>query len=433
MKLLGFNITKDIVNVDKENKKHISTQIEQRQKFRTREDIRKLELAIETAQNLVSYDREDLNRIYRRVLDDPMITSQWNTRKLKTQDKEFRILVNDEVDEELTKLFEAGWFIDYMDAMLDSKLWGFTLVEFGAIEDEKFIPYSIKIDERLLYFDAVTVIDRDYVKPELGIVTKQPGDSTGLSFYDDEFNEWLVFEGKTYSHGLLTQMAKYLLFKMNVLGNWSEWAEVFGMDTIIGKTDKQGNDRNVFRRALQNLGSMRNGLFGENDEIEYVGTTRQDAYKVYQELAKYVDEQISKLIFGQDVVSNNTGKVVGTVGENIANLYGDSDAKFMQRNINDKLIPLMIDLGFKGLENAVFEWDTTEAMTLGQKVEQDLNISQMGFRLDQDYIEKTYSVKLDEENPIKEQVLPPIQNHKPIRNIKNDLNKFLGLDVSNNK
>jgi hypothetical protein len=436
MKILGLDISigKDkIVNAEepkKKNRRPISSETEQRQKFRTREDIRKLELAIDQFNNLVNYDREDLHQIYRRNLEDPMLWSQWSTRLLKTKDKEFKVKVNDEENEDATRVFESGWFLDYIDAILNSKLWGFSLIQFGAISDNSFIPYKVKntYNNNFLMMDAVTEVDRDYVKPELAIVTNMPGDSTGIDFMDPKYSDWLIFEGKAHSTGLFTQMSKYLLFKDNVLGNWSEWAEIFGMDAIIGKTDTQDPvERNKFTKALMDLGSRMISVFDTDDDVEYIGSTRTDAFKVYQELAKYVDEQISKLIFGQDVVSNNTGKVVGNVGENIANLYGDSDAKFVARNVNEKLIPMMINLGFKGLDNAIFEWDNTETLSLIERSKIDLDVSYMGFNPDPDYIEKTYGIELDKTEP--KRVAPLGQESGAVNNMRDELKKFYGKDV----
>ena len=90
--------------------------------------------------------------------------------QIKSLDKEFRLTVNGEENEEATEIFEAGWFMEYMRLMLDAKLFGFTLVEFGAIEDNKFVKW--RTDDGLIR-DAVQLIDRDHVKPELGIVTEQ--------------------------------------------------------------------------------------------------------------------------------------------------------------------------------------------------------------------------------------------------------------------
>jgi phage gp29-like protein len=380
------------------------TYILDQQKFRTREDLRKLRVAIDNAGNPINYNREDLHRIYRECMRDSELQSQWESRKMKTKEKEFRIVSSPGAKEEnkdQSQLLRTEWFIDWVDAALDSRLWGFTPIEFGPVVDNKFVPYEVNGK----YYDAINVLDRDNVKPELGIITSMPGQSTGISFSDPTYTQNLMFIGRINGEplqkwGIMYSLVKILMFKDNCLGNWSEWAEVFGMDKRIGKTDADGEDRRKFIEAIKSLGSNAYGVFTKNDEIEFMGVSRQDAYKVYHEFVKYVDEKTAKRVWGQDVVNNNTGRVVGTVGENVANMYGDNDAKFIERLVNDRLIPKMQALGIP--ITGIFEWDTTEKLSLKDKSEVDERISKMGFEIDETYIMDTYGV------PVKKKELPEI-------------------------
>ncbi len=179
------------------------------------------------------------------------------------------------------------------------------------------------------------------MKPEFGLVVQTYGNNTGIGFSDPEFSDYLMFIGQTHDFGILFKLARIVLYKQNALGNWSEWIEVFGMDKRVGYTRSQDADRRMFMKALRDLGSNSYGVFNETDKIEYIGSARTDAYKVYQEFLKDANAEISKVIFGQDVVSNNTGRVVGTTGENVSNMYGDTDARDIEEWVNDKLIPFV--------------------------------------------------------------------------------------------
>jgi len=361
------------------------------QKLRTRQDLFKLRVAVDQAESTSNPDRELLHDIYRDIILDPNLSSQWESRKMKTKEKQFKMVNKQgEEDKEVTMIFEASWFLDFIDAALDSKLWGFSLIEFGTVDKNRFNPYSVNGKQ----YDAVTCIDRDNVKPELRLITPTPHAMTGLSFEDPEVKDYLLFVGKYRGFGILHQAAKYILFKDNALGNWSEWAEVFGMDKRIGYTASQGPQREAFLRAIRDIGANAYGVFTERDKVEYLGTQRTDAYGVYNELVKLIDEQISKLIFGQDVVTNNTGKVVGSVGENISNMYGDNDARFIKHLVNDKLIPLMENLGFnfKGL---TFDWDVSEKLSLAERAAIDLQIFQMGKTHSDEYINTTYGTQVE--------------------------------------
>jgi phage gp29-like protein len=392
------------------------------QTFRTQQDLLKLRIAVDDAENVQSYNRELLHDIYRDIVLDPNLSSQWNSRKMKTKEKPFKV-VNAEGDEDkdLTEVLEQPWFFDFIDAALDSMQWGFTLIEFGQFDKARgrFLPYQVESPEYKSYkqYPAINVIERDHVKPEFGLVVHLAGDITGISIYDPRYADYLMMIGKPCDYGWLSSAAKYILFKNNCLGNWSEWAEVFGMDVRIGKTDSQGNDRTAFMKAIRDIGSNAYGVFKTNDEIEFAGTSRTDAYGVYKELINYIDEQSSKLIFGQDVVNNNVGRVVGTVGENVADMYGASDARFIQAIVNDRLFPLMEKLGYPWGDSK-FMFDNTEKLTMAEKIVIDEKLGLMGYEHPVDYINSTYGVEVEKKEipePLKEipggaprKQLPPI-------------------------
>lgn len=371
------------------------------QKFRTLQDLLKLRVAIDVAENIKTYDRWLLHDIFRDVILDPNLTSNWESRKMKTKERPFKICkVGDDKMKDQTELTDvlqsAPWFFDFIDAVLDSKLWGFSLIEFGPLlPTGMFLPYQV--NGKL--YPAINCIDRDNVKPELGIITQVSGDITGVSMSDPRYADYLMFVGQYRGFGLLHKLAKYILFKDNCLGNWSEWAEVFGMDMRIGKTATQGNQRTEFIRALRDLGANSYGVFQPQDEVEFTGTRKTDAYKVYHEMVVYIDEQVSKITNGQDVVNNNTGKVVGTVGENIANMYGLADSKYFASIVNQRLFPLMGNLGCTLFDGYRFVWDLSEKLPLAERAKIDKLIADMGFDHAEEYINSTYGTEVSKKPP----------------------------------
>lgn len=394
------------------------------QKLRTRQDLLKLRIAVDSAENRINYDRELLHNIFREIIKDANLSANWQSRKMKVLEKPFKVCnAAGEENEELTAILEAPWFFEWMEAALDSKLWGFSMIEFGPLDTAtgNFLPYKIKssYSNAITFYNAITVIDRDNVKPELGIITSTPGQSTGIHFDDPKYSAYLMFVGDFRSHGILGDVAKYILFKDNALSNWSEWAEVFGMDKRIGYTAASGEDRKNFIKALRDIGSNAYGVFAERDKIEYLGTQRTDAFRVYHEFAKYIDEQVAKRIFGQDVVTNNTGRVVGTVGENIANMYGDNDARFIKSLVNTRLFPLMKNLGFNAWDGHYFKWDTTEKLSLKDRAEVDYKISQMGKEHSDDYINNTYGTEVVQKEVI--DINNPANVNERLKNMYTDI------------
>ncbi len=405
MNILGLNITRDkkeleVVNQETRGrkKKSSSSYIQLQQKYQTLEDLRTLRLAIEDSNNIETYNRYLLHQIYRRVLNDPEFAAQWNTRILKTQDKEFHIeSIDGEVNRPAMTMFQAPWFYEWVERVLEYRLWGYSLIEFGPWDDSvnAFVSY---MDTTGRYHKAIEVVDRDYVKPELGTIVPHyaEGMDMGISYINGRFSNRLMFVGgydKTYD--ILYKASAYMLMKENAVKNWSEWAEVFAMDMRVGKTMAQGTARNDFINTLRDMGSNGYAVIDEEDIIEYIGVNREDAYRVYDQFLSYIDGRIAKLIFGQDVVTNNTGRVVGNVGADLSNLYGDVDAKYVEWVVNKQLIPFMSMQG-ADVDGIKFKYDLTEKVKLVDRSKIDKSIADMGFRIADEYIERTYGTDITE-------------------------------------
>lgn len=380
----------------------------EQQQYRQHEDLRTLKNAIETAENIINPNREDLHRIYSEIVEDPHLAAQWETRKMKTIEREFAVYKkgSDEPDDERTEILSSSWFFDFIHAVLDSKLWGFSLIEFGKWENNKFNYYR---DKKNKLHKPIEVVNRDHVKPEFGYLLRNPSDIEGIDIFKPPVSNRTLFVGGPKDYGILRKCAKYILFKNNCLSNWSEWAEVFAHDIRIGKTDAEGSERKKLFDALKKMGASGYGVFDKEDIIEYLGTSRTDAYQVYDALNRYIDENISKLIFGQDVVMNHSGRVRGTAAETITDLYGNNDAWFIQGIVNDELFPKMSRMGIN-MDGYELRWDNSEKLDLQEKADVDLKISQMGFTHDPDYINETYGTRVE----VKEMQGPKVANPEKV-------------------
>jgi Protein of unknown function (DUF935) len=367
------------------------------QKFRIHEDMRTWRYGVDSYDNLQLHDRNIIHRIYRQVMIDPHLTSQWNTRINKTIDKQFQVKdANGNEREDLTELIKKPWLFDLIKAILDSYLYGFSLIEFGPVENKTFCSYR---NEQGKQQPPINVIDRDYVKPEWGIIVKNWGDIQGLDYTDPQFQNQLLFCGKIHDGGILFNATKYILFKDNCLANWSEFAEVFGMPIRVGKTTAEGDERARFLQTMKTIGANGYGIIDPEDSLEYITQGFTDSWQVYNNLITYCDSQVSKLIFGQDVISNNTGHVIGKVGENISNLYGETDAKYIASVLTNECFTKWTALGLGDFTGCRFVWDTSEKVDLVNQMDIALKATQAtGKLLDVEFAEEQFGLEFSEED-----------------------------------
>lgn len=417
MGLFDFFSAKNALPEDiKKNDKSAESYLSEQQKYRQFEDLSSLEDAIAEAENVTNPQRYLLNRIYDRVEEDPHFTSQWESRKMKTIERGFGIYSEGSDDkDDITDLFYSDWFFKCLNLILDSHKRGFELITFGDWDGNKF---KWSKDRKGFLHAPVRNINYDHVLPEKGLLKRNNYDNEGMDIFKPPISNKTLFVGDPYDFGMLRKCAKYILIKDNCLMNWSEFAEVFGHDVRIGRTAASGAQRNAFRDALKKLGSGGYGIFDPEDSIEFIGTSRTDAYQVYAELNEYVDKNVSKIVFGQDVISDMTGVTRGTAAENVADMYGNRDAKFLKGIINEELFPKLIRMGVSGLEGKYFDWDVDDSLTLTEQSEIDLKISQMGKTIDDDYLTEKYGTVLGE--------APQLVSPASPEQIANSLKKLYG-------
>lgn len=402
MKILGFDIARSVEVMEVDPSKATAekmarkstilpkTVTEGHREFRA--DLLTFVEALNAAEQIDRWDREYLHRIYRKVWRDPNLKAQWGTRKVKTLTRDFFVKVGGDVNDELTKLLRKPWFYEFCGQALDSHMWGFSLIEMPYWDSEKktFAPFMHK--GRM--YDAVIEFPRDHVKPELGIVVNSPSDTEGNSFVNGRYSDQLIFIGKSHDFGILVDVASMVLIKERTLANWGEFAEVFGQDLLVAYSDSTGEARRQLELSMKNLGSSGRMITDPNtDKIDNVGNARRDAQDIFKDLVDLIDSQIAKRLFGQDVISNNTGQVVGEVGENVSKLYGDMDARWLEYVINEVLFRHMEKRGIKDFAGATFEWDNTEKLSMLEKIEKDIGVTKMGIWLDEDYMKRVYGVE----------------------------------------
>ena len=126
-----FNIFKKKSKIDIQ-KEYISTWLSS---DRTRRDILEIREAVKSAEvaDPKYRNRSLLQNIYNDSINDGHLLACIESRKNLTLKKDF--LIND--NEELTELFKQKWFYDSLSILLDSVFFGYSLLTYSCIQDNK--------------------------------------------------------------------------------------------------------------------------------------------------------------------------------------------------------------------------------------------------------------------------------------------------------
>ena len=269
--------------------------------------------------------------------------------------------------------------MDTLGYVWDSLLYGFSLIQCGDIVDGK--PTEI------------TLVPRQMVKPELGIVAPMASATMGVDYRE---NEWAWGCGSPTDLGLMAKLAVLVIYKQHAMSAWAQMVELFGMPIRIGKVNMADEKRaeSMFL-MLQNMNSAGYGVMDTDDTVEFVETAKGGGQNAHQVFIQYLDEQISKLIFGQTMMADNgSSRSQSEVHERLGNDYTLYDLKLLERQVNDVIIPKMITIGFTELANCRFQFAKAEDVAalytmviqaMSQKVPVDL-----------DWFSETFGIKLKE-------------------------------------
>ena len=333
--------------------------------------------------------RANLILLYIDIMEDAFIFGRWNNRKFRISNKAIQVVSNGEINEDKTNLFKKLWFNRYLKHYMDSKAFGPTLI------------YPKNIDEDG-YIKDIDIVPRTNVVPETCEILKNVYDQKGVRFDESPLKEWSLLLGDVDDLGLLNKAAPLWIFKKHSWQNWDEFEEMFGVPMRIAKvasSDKRV--QNEVQKWLKSLGSAGYAMFQEGTDIEIVESKSKDAFNVFNEKRKAVNEEIAILFDGQFESSTESGSnaKAGVVIENTQKEITKDDATTALFSINEQLLPFLIKRGYPFDENDEVQWNDNKETTPEQRLKIFKGVKELGFSVVKKQIETELDVELDNATP----------------------------------
>ena len=287
----SFNLAKE---EDRKRVKHVVMALQQTTDALTRKDIADWSKAWQLAINIDNPNRQRLYDIYRDADADGHLSGCVRQREGFVMAKSFKLVdaAGTESDEAL-HYFDQSWFKQLCRLALDSVYWGHSLIELGNI---------VQDGDGMRCYDGVRLIPRKHVIPEYGRVVKQVGDDwrTGVDFHRPPFSDWLIEAGQPDNLGLFLKAAQHTIPKKNMLAFWDTFGEIFGMPMRVAKTaSRDSKEIDRLNRMLVEAGASQTAVMPLDTELEFIESTRGDAYNVYNQRVDRANSELSKLIIGQ--------------------------------------------------------------------------------------------------------------------------------------
>jgi len=387
---------KQVIRPNITQKGAIDENIFKEQIVRVRQDAGTWRKALKNAENPQNPIRDDLYTIYQDVTLDLHLQSVINQRSKSVSSLGFKIVNDDNTeDETATAFFKTSWFNLYQKHILSTPYFGFTVIQLNDVFNNKFVG----VNET----PGVRLIDHRLYFPEEQIIRFSPQSFDGHHWHDDEFRGKVIAEGDPEDLGVLNGISPLTLMKKSLVQFWADYAELFGQPTrVLHTSTKDPRERKRLETTMEDMGSLNYVILKMNDTLELMSSRQEDAHEVYHEFLKYVDSGNSKVILGQTMTTDDGSSLSqADVHERTREMFTLDDKNLLLYNVNDKLIPRMIDLGFK-IKHDSFRIDDKEVLSLMDQFKIDLDLlNSKQFSFDADYFKSKYGTELKNIDPSK--------------------------------
>jgi len=235
---------------------------------------------------------------------------------------------------------------------------------------------------------------------ELGLRALTGNDISPLEPFRFIVHEPNLLSGPQITSGLSFTALFYWLIKNYDVTSWAAFVDRFGYPIRMGKYGKKATREDIatLKRAVAAIGSDVGAVIPDSMVIDIVESKSTGANaKVYQELAEWVDKELSKLVLGQ------TASAEGTAGK-----LGDSE---IQREVRDDIA-------------------RADALQFEQTINRDLVIPYVNFNFGEQQVYPQIKIKLVEKKNVS-LIVDSVQKLAPLglRVSKAEMLTLLGLSA----
>ena len=306
------------------------------------QDIENWKSAIRAFENIVTPNRTPLYDLYEDILLDGQIEATWGKRQDAVLNKEL-VFVRDGVeDEDITAMLNSPDMRLLIRELHNSIAWGYTLIQVNDIR------YDVDEETYKVDFD---LIPRKHVHPEEGFecVSKQQSlTSKDWKYKELPLANYMLWAGDPNDKGLFVKAAQYVIYKRGGFGDWSQFAEMFGMPFREMIYDDEAT-RAKLEQGLQEWGSSGYSIHPRSTELkihETGGSTGSN--EVYDRLIQACDASISKTILGNTLTTEqgeNGARSLGEVHKEVEDAKTLSDQRLLLSILNTKFRAILKRFG----------------------------------------------------------------------------------------
>ena len=335
---------------------------------------------------------------------DPHLFSQLQTRKNAVTGLDFEVIPfgDEPLDKEIADFIEEQLngiesFEDVENDLLDAIGKGFAVSEIlWGYDEGHVVVQDIKTRHQKRFF-------WDTLDDSFKVRTKDVPEGILLPANKFIVHKYKARSGHTSRAGILRVVAWMYLFKNYDLKDWVSFAEIYGLPLRLGKyaPGASDSDKAALMRALIQIGSDAAGIIPDGTSIDFITTEKTSSSDLYERLARYCDEQISKAILGQTLTSDSGGGsyAQSKTHNDVRHDLTVADCKALASTLRRDLIRPLCIFNFgedKRIPYIRFDCEESEDLTQTATILGTL-IEKVGLRIPTSFVYKKFSIPEPEE------------------------------------
>ena len=159
-----------------------------------------------------------------------------------------------------------------------------------------------------------------------------------------------LISGNQITSGLALPALYYWMLKTYDVTSWAAFIDRYGYSIRLGKYGKKatGEDVKTLKRAVASIGQDFGAVIPESAVLEIVESKHtSETSSVYKNMADWIDKQISKLVLGQTMTTDEgSSKSQSETHEKVRDDIADSDIQQIVDTLNAALTVPYINLNF---------------------------------------------------------------------------------------
>jgi phage gp29-like protein len=164
-----------------------------------------------------------------------------------------------------------------------------------------------------------------------------------------------LVSGNQITAGLALPALYYWMLKSYDVTSWAAFIDRYGYPIRIGKYGKKatGQDRATLKRAVAAIGQDFGAVIPESALLEIIESKHAaETSNVYKTMADWIDKQISKLVLGQTMTTDEgSSKSQSETHEKVRDDIADSDIQQIIETLNTALTIPYVNFNFGEQEN----------------------------------------------------------------------------------